>query len=427
MNEDLLAYIWSYKLYQPNTLRTIKNELVEVISAGQLNRHGGPDFHHAMIRIGGRLWAGHVELHVRSSDWNQHGHEKDGHYNNVILHVVFEHDSEIRNQRGQSLPTLELKPMISDELIRKYSDWQSSAQWIPCERHLKEGKIPQIVWSAVLDRMAIERLEDKARQIVEFMRSQNGDWFVAFLHVVCRSFGYKVNAEPMASLAARLPWNALLRSQNDRLRLEAIVFGMAGMLEGNPEDSYHAHLIGEYRFMQTKYGYKSLDPVIWQWGRVRPSNVPTIRLAQLCAAISDADRIREILLNTDTTAEAMFRFEFPPVSSYWNTHHRFGKTSAQNHGIPGKPAIQSLMINTIAPFWFAYGLDHSRQDYLDKAVELLQLCLPENNGILKKWRTLGVPVERAHDSQALLQLFHHYCSRKRCLKCGVGHKLLRES
>jgi hypothetical protein len=68
-------------------LRTSNNEEVTVANVGQYLELAGPDF--LMLKIGNQMWAGNVEIHLKSSDWYVHHHERDAAYENVILHVVW--------------------------------------------------------------------------------------------------------------------------------------------------------------------------------------------------------------------------------------------------------------------------------------------------------------------------------------------------
>ena len=77
-----------------------------VIDPGQHNSDSGPDFFNSRIRIGSTEWAGNIEIHLRSSAWDSHGHNNDHAYDNVILHVVAEHDREVYTAEGRRLDTL---------------------------------------------------------------------------------------------------------------------------------------------------------------------------------------------------------------------------------------------------------------------------------------------------------------------------------
>ena len=79
MKEDFLHYLWKFKLFNSD-LVTINGETVQILKCGEHNKNSGPDFFNAKIKIGNTTWAGNVEMHVKASDWNQHGHQKDKAY-----------------------------------------------------------------------------------------------------------------------------------------------------------------------------------------------------------------------------------------------------------------------------------------------------------------------------------------------------------
>ena len=106
--ERLLHYIWKHRILPLRTLFTTDGREVEVLDPGLSNQDQGPDFFNAKVRIGGNVWAGNVEVHVRSSDWFRHGHESDPAYNNTILHVVKHADGEVTTQDGHVPPQVEL-------------------------------------------------------------------------------------------------------------------------------------------------------------------------------------------------------------------------------------------------------------------------------------------------------------------------------
>ena len=66
--EQLLHYIWKYRLYRPSGLTTTQGDTLEIIDPGLENTDAGPDFFNAKIRINGTVWAGSVEIHQKASD-----------------------------------------------------------------------------------------------------------------------------------------------------------------------------------------------------------------------------------------------------------------------------------------------------------------------------------------------------------------------
>ena len=106
MKEDFLHYLWKYKFFMIKELRTSQNIPLEIIKTGQHNFNSGPDFFNSKLKIGKEVWAGNVEIHVKSSDWYVHGHESDENYDNVILHVVWTNDIEVFGCNNRVIPTL---------------------------------------------------------------------------------------------------------------------------------------------------------------------------------------------------------------------------------------------------------------------------------------------------------------------------------
>ena len=64
--EELIHYAWKHKMFPLSALKTHQGQALEVIDVGLHNRHAGPDFFNAKVKIDGVLWVGNVELHVKS-------------------------------------------------------------------------------------------------------------------------------------------------------------------------------------------------------------------------------------------------------------------------------------------------------------------------------------------------------------------------
>jgi len=164
MQEDFLHYIWKYKKFEALELKTTEAETIVVKNVGIHNFNAGPDFFNAQISIGEQLWAGNVEMHIYASDWYVHNHENDKNYDNVILHVVWEHDIEVYRKDKTIIPTLELKPYVSKEVLLSYEKLFSKKQrWINCENDF--ASVDDFVLQNWLERLYFERLERKANDI----------------------------------------------------------------------------------------------------------------------------------------------------------------------------------------------------------------------------------------------------------------------
>src|SRR5688572_22425279 len=130
MKEEFLHYIWQSGLYDHHQLQTHDGRAITVVKPGVYNTDSGPDFFNSRIMIENTHWAGNIEVHKASSEWMLHGHQYDSAYNNVILHVVYEHDEEVVNQLGKPIPTLELRSLIPHSLLSKYHTLFNSFKWI---------------------------------------------------------------------------------------------------------------------------------------------------------------------------------------------------------------------------------------------------------------------------------------------------------
>jgi len=113
-----------------------------------------------------------------------------------------------------------------------------------------------------------------------------------------------------------------------------------------------------------------------------------------------------------------------PTSAYWATHYNFEKTVQHVPGL-GESSIENLFINTVVPVFAAYALWKDDHSYMDQALELLNHLPSESNLIIRQWESLGVKSNTAFDSQALIELYNNFCSRRRCLDCNMGAYLLK--
>src|SRR5690606_38844315 len=239
-----------------------------------------PDFFNAQLRIGNQLWAGNVEIHIKSSDWFVHHHEMDNAYDSVILHVVYEHDTEIFRQDNTVIPTLELKNYISPELLGHYQKLISNkSKWINCENDL--ASVSEFTIQNWLERLYIERLERKSEAVENLIKSSKNDWEAILYKMLAKNFGLKVNGEAFLSLANSIDFSIIRKSQSNQTSLEAVLFGQAKLLEQHVEESYYLELMKEYQFLKQKFSLTNENVETIQFFRLRPPNFPTIRLSQL--------------------------------------------------------------------------------------------------------------------------------------------------
>jgi hypothetical protein len=422
--EDFLHYTWKFRLFDKINLKTVEGEDIEIFSAGLHNSDSGPDFHNARIRIGDTVWAGNVEIHISSSDWNKHGHTTDNAYNNVILHVVYRDDEPVILANGRRLLTLVLENRISPELFNQYHSLIFGNQTIiPCEGNI--GKVDDMTIRNWLTRVLIERLEKKSATVITALNVNRGDWEETFYQFLAANFGFKTNAVPFELLAKSLPQNILAKHKNNPLQIEALIFGQAGFLQGDFNDEYPQSLQKEYTFLQKKYNLNPVENHLWKFMRLRPQNFPTIRLAQFAALIVKSNHLFSKVLDIREVKGLRDLFTEIHVNTYWDNHYRFEAASKPQVKNLGQSSVDVLLLNTLALFLFSYGRHMQLQYYIDRSLKLLENLPNEQNNIIADFDMLGVKAKTAFESQALLELKKNYCNFKKCLQCGIGNKILR--
>jgi hypothetical protein len=417
MTERLLQYIWQFQYFNAKELQTTTGETLQVIHPGMYNSNQGPDFTDAKIKIDDTTWAGSIELHIQSSHWNNHRHSDDVNYRNVVLHVVWDDDVEL------SLPfsTLVLQDKVSKILLGRYEDLMNATSFIPCEKMIQQ--VTDITWIAWKERLLVERLQAKTRVISGFLNSNNNHWEQTMWWLLAKNFGIKLNSAAFETIARSIPIGILARHKNQLHQLEALFFGQAGLLDGSFEEDYPKLLQREYRFLDKKYNLPKTK-INLAFLRMRPSNFPTVRLAQLAMLVHNSlhlfSRIKE-----STKLDEVRRLLAVTANDYWHYHYVFDETSAFKKKTLGLQMINNILINTVAPVLFAYGLHQDENVYKDKALRWLEETVAEKNSITRGFASLQLPVKNAFHSQAYIQLKNEYCNKKRCLDCAVGNKLLR--
>jgi hypothetical protein len=412
------------KLLYNGNLKTSSGENVQIITSGEHNTDAGPDFLNAKIRIGETLWAGNVEIHLKSSDWNLHNHQSDKAYDNIILHVVFEHDHTINRADGSSIPCLEIKNHFDPGLYNTYQTLMQSVSRIPCGHHLPG--VEKIIISNWLHRLMIERMEEKVQSILSALEENHHNWEETFYQFLAQAFGAKVNSAPFRILARLLPVKILAKHKNNLFQLEALLFGMAGFLDEKFSDDYPNQLKKEFTFLRKKLALQPLKKHLWKFLRLRPANFPTIRLAQFATLIYKSSHLFSKILETEDVKSIAAFFDVE-ASAYWVDHYRFDKTSGKRKKTFGSTATDLLLINTIAPFLFVYGKLRGEEIFITRSIGLLENISAEKNNIINGWQELGITANSAFETQALLQLRNNYCKNYRCLDCAIGHKVLLAS
>ena len=426
MKEELLQFVWQNQLFNKHNLITTENQSLKILKQGHLNSDSGPDFSEAKIVMDGLEWVGDVEIHYKSSNWSQHKHEADPSYNKTVLHVVWEHDSEVKRNDGTTLPTLAISSRADQDILDLAQELLNSPSHVPCQRYLKS--VDQIHVAGALNRSLIQRLEAKSDLVEEELVRTNGDWEEVAFILLAQALGSKVNGSAFKQLASRLPLKVLKQYAGNIFQLEALLFGMSGMLKsGANADPYLTSLIKEFNFLSQKHGLlgKEMELSWWKFMRLRPSNFPTLRIAQFVQIISEKPNVFSFLTKSDITElKAGLGIK---QSEYWQQHYKFGKRAKRNIPGLGQSSIDNIILNVSTPLLVAYGRKINDESYNDTALTLLSILKPEVNRITKMWQTMGVAVTNAAESQGAIELYNNECTGRRCLQCNVGYQILNRS
>ncbi len=422
MTEKLLQFIWHQQYFNKEDLHTegLISQSVQVLTPGIFNTNQGPDFLDGRIKIGSQVWAGNVELHVKASDWDKHGHEQDLNYQSVVLHVVWINDL---NHDVYHPPMISLESRVPGLLLKQYGEWMMSPSFIPCGSRITD--VSELVWTKWKERLVVERLEHKTAGVYDYLKEANNHWEEVLWWMIAVNFGITVNKEVFGLVAKTLPIALIERHKTQINQLEALLFGQAGLLSGKFTEAYPVMLKKEYQFLKKKFGLRQVFAPV-HFLRMRPVNFPTVRLAQLAALLHQSDRLFSKLLVAGRVVELRKLFDVT-ANDYWHYHYRFGETTPYLPKRIGAQMIDNIIVNTVIPVVFAYGRYHSDDAVTDKVFHWLDMLAAEKNRVTTRFYATGIRSVNAFDTQALHQLKTRYCDEKRCLACAVGNSLLKSS
>jgi hypothetical protein len=421
--EEILQYIWKTLSFDTQNLKTTSEYPISIIHQGILNNHDGPDFLEAKIKIGNVLWAGAVEIHIKSSDWLKHKHSSDSKYQNVILHVVWEHDKDISNSDGSEIPVLEIKEKINQKILQNYFYLKENNHKIPCEAIF--GNVKQITKYAMLDKVQVERMAEKSKLFSEMVLKTNKE--EAAYQLFVKSLGLKYNELAFEELTQNLPLKLLQKHSNNLIQIEAFLFGASGLLK-NHNGNYEDLLNREFHFLQHKYQDKftTINANNWKFLGLRPANFPTIRLAQLAFTIHNITSFYSFFSEKEISEIIDFLHKIE-TSVYWQTHYVFGKESVKKKKKLGELTIRSIIINTVVPILIYRYQSEDKEEYLHKAQQILEKLPSEKNSIVSIYSEIGFIPDNAFYSQAILGLYKNYCSQKRCVECSIFNEIVKQN
>lgn len=495
IHERFIRHIWSRQYLQRSNLKTTEGKPIRVIDVGELNFDGGPDFGNAKVKIGPTTYCGDVEIHRNAAEWLQHLHQDDPRYNKVILHVVLEGNTEgspTIAQSGRKIPTLVLEPFLS-ESIR--SIWQKTilderaraGETIKCYR--VNNDVSEDLLRKWLRKLSVERLELKLRRFDERLKelahhqsmaaheplyaygavpvqgypeeippphhdltqqelSNKSLWEQILYEGLMECLGYNKNQEPFVRLAksATLKTIAECGLMNDNVKLEALLFGAAGLLpkirsvEEKESRDYVKILAKEWNEIKKSFRSPLLHTADWQFFPTRPANFPTLRLSAAPAIVQKffaEDLFRTIIQLIKSpqeekkkreTLQALLHVE---PNEFWSNHYNFDERLPKRVQALGSERINDMIINAIAPIAFLYARTFKDKNVREGTLRLYEFFPPltENSltRLMEKQLLKGkLKLNSVSLQQGVIQLYKFYCREERCDECEVGRAVFEK-
>lgn len=261
------------------------------------------------------------------------------------------------------------------------------------------------------------RLEKKYESIQRLLNITQNNWEEAFYISLTRNFGFSINSLPFELLAIQTPLTFLRKHRNSLFQLTAMLLGQTGLLNDNkPLTEEQKRLYKEYLFLQKKFNLVPIDPSLWKYSRTRPYNFPEVRVRQLAHLIYQSEFLFSQLMETQdlNKLNSLLQIQMNDATIYEQLNQPM---------MMSKNTIELLLINTIIPYQYAYNT--AKQQNTNIVYSLLQSIAPENNSIIKQWKSIGQDVTSALDTQALLHLYQNYCQPNDCINCDVAYQIFQ--
>ena len=409
----LLHYLWQNKMINCSQLRTATNETIEILNIGESNIKDHI-FLNACLKINNKEYNGSIVIEPNKDEKRQ---------NNAILCVASCENKEATQYNN----ILYIK---TNEIIEKeFTNINNGKQ--PCRESI--SKIDSLHLNSYLSRLLSERIEDKALRISKTYIHGNKKWEETLFRILARNFGFGIQSDAFEKWAETLDITALGKHRDNLLQVEAVFFGQAGLLETEslPEyyraeaekTPYFIELKREYKFLSAKFGLKQTSHTIWK--NAINSN-PHTRIARLATMFHKGEITMSNIAECNTLDELKKLLQ-TPLTGYWSNHNLFGGTITigKAETISNKH-LNLLIINTIVPILYSYGKHRKENTLCNKAENFLHTLPGEENGIIRNWSNMGIKVNCAADTQALIQLKKEYCNKRKCIECLFTYRYLKE-
>jgi hypothetical protein len=443
LNESFISRIWMNPSYYGG-LQTTEGKPVEVLSYGNPNYDSGADFSGSMVKIGGILYSGDVEIHCSVKDWKLHKHTGNRRYNKVILNVVLWGDDSEGNKAStvkRNIPTVILSEYLSMSIHEIWKDIinnPSPSFSLPCSE--KSSRADAFLRKDWINDLGMERLRYRAGRIKQRMQSLENEisslakkdvWEKALLEFVYEALGFSKNKNQFLKLSRILDLEKIKNNCSTRDDIDAVLYGCSGLLS-NDKGAYVYKIKSKWSMLHKELRFETMDRSEWNYFRLRPVNFPTLRVAY-------ASGFTYELLYGELFKRLVFCFRnsLNPLkdisgilsgieySEYWTTHYDFGKESKTVKALAGKSRIEDIITNVIMPIVYVYSREFKDDDLFVKMKNVYRTAEHKSDNIILKLmkQQLGLSPVTICESQGVIHLHNFYCTKEKCSECKIGEKV----
>ncbi len=462
IREMAIQQIWAEQDFTKENLRTVSGQAVKIEFAGWHNTGSGPDFREARLQIGEHSLFGSVEIHVDSSGWYSHQHEKDPNYNSVVLHVVLFNSGKrlIEREDKCKIPELELASFINKAPSTSETAARADLKLfgeLPGRCGVTAVEHGTATLKKIIGHAAEQRIQEKMHLLLKRWDEQAPEELL--FQLLFKSLGYSPFAQVFEELAKQYQFRELrpLFRQPQRTTRTLVLsrwFGACGLFS-------REHTIADptvrHEFLQWKSAWQEL-PEHPQVSRkfsqaFRPQNTPERRLLGMFhhlyrvankgllkhwlvvfRNLSQFADEKELRLQALSETEKLF---LTPDWEVWQQHLVLGKSK---HGyssqLVGRDRQIILWANAVLPFFLAYSR-HENEPELEKLLYRLFMILPAEASNSKTrfmekrlWfselpKSPKQKLNTFGNRQGLIQIQHDFCRNfyQGCVRCELPRLL----
>jgi hypothetical protein len=430
ITERLVSHLWQSHPVKYPVADT--GQWLHIIFPGRVSNAGGCDFKDAVFGLNGKIISGDVEVHVKSSHWHSHGHHQNPKYNDIVLHVVWQRDSQTPTllQNGNAIPTVCLGSFINSPLERLVNLPATISSSCPAAgRHLNSDSL-----SKLLAVTGMKRFRAKAASFHKALSKEDASQVV--YQGIARALGYAQNAGPCQELAGRLPISMLIK--NDRPKVDfynqALILGHAGLLPSQKHNPVKDRMAVRLEKIWRSDGIiETMKESDWCFFRVRPDNFPTRRLIALSYLIRRYHKpglLRGVLRMVKKAPAGSERRWLESAFAmsccgYWQNHLDFGVLTGRASALIGCERASAIVINIILPVAAAWAELDCDTKLQNKAAEIYRRYPGTGDNELIRYMKQQLRLRSdirlsACQQQGLIHLFNAFCRRRNCLDCPVA-------